>query len=87
MAFQARLRENRGVASHPDPLPAVGQAIARRRKAVGLTQEALAHEAGLSLRHLQKIEAGDSNPRLGTLFALAKRLDTTAHALLKAAAR
>jgi transcriptional regulator with XRE-family HTH domain len=35
------------------------------------TQEHVAHEAGVSLRHYQKIEAGQIDVRLSTLFAIA----------------
>jgi transcriptional regulator with XRE-family HTH domain len=66
-------------------MPALGRAIADRRRALGITQEGMAHSCDMSLRHLQKIEGGQTNPRLGTLFEIARILKTTAHALLELA--
>lgn len=39
-----------------------------------LTQEHVAHEAAISLRHYQRIETGQIDIRLSTLFAIAKVL-------------
>jgi transcriptional regulator with XRE-family HTH domain len=86
VALWPPLRDNLWVARQLEPLRALGLAIAEKRRALGKTQEDLAYEAGISLRHLQKIEAGTTNPRLGTLFSIAAELGTTAHVLLKAAA-
>ena len=60
------------------------RAIVSRRKSLRprRTQEAVAHEAGLSVRHLQEIEYGTVDPRLGTLLRLADALDTTLQSLL-----
>jgi transcriptional regulator with XRE-family HTH domain len=41
--------------------------VSRRRRALGLTQSALARRAGISLATLQNVEAGRANPALGTL--------------------
>ena len=60
----------------------LGRAIAERRRAIGKTQEDLAYEAELSLRHLQKIEAGQTYPRLTTLLSVAAVLRTKAQRLL-----
>lgn len=38
-----------------------GANIRRARKARGLTQEALAHECGLAMRHVGRIERGEVN--------------------------
>ncbi|MQA35804.1 helix-turn-helix domain-containing protein [Modestobacter roseus] len=40
------------------------------RKAAGLTQETLAHQAGVSAEHIRRIERGAGNPSLATLYAL-----------------
>ena len=69
-----------------DAFPALGKTVAAHRRAAGKTQEDVAYEADVSLRHLQKIEAGSTNPRLGTLFSIATVLGTTAHELLEEAA-
>ena len=60
----------------------LGRAIAERRRAAHKTQEDLAYEADLSLRHLQKIEAGQTFPRLQTLFAIGEALEIKPHRLL-----
>jgi transcriptional regulator with XRE-family HTH domain len=51
------------------------------RKSKGLSQEALAEEAGVSLRTIQRIEQGDTVPRGYTLQALATALDVPLGAL------
>jgi transcriptional regulator with XRE-family HTH domain len=82
VAVWPRLRDNLVVATRIDHIPALGRAVAARRRAIGKTQEDLAYEADVSLRHLQKIEAGATNPRLGTLFSIAAVLGIRAHQLL-----
>ena len=53
----------------------VGANVRRLRKARGLSQEALAGEAGLAMRHLGRIERGEGNPTVGVLVKLAAVLD------------
>jgi XRE family transcriptional regulator, regulator of sulfur utilization len=60
----------------------VARNLARLRAEQGLTFEALAACTGLHLRHLQKIEAGESNVTLDTIAHLAKGLDVDAHELM-----
>jgi transcriptional regulator with XRE-family HTH domain len=61
----------------PDPLTAddvckvVGQRVRELRTDLGLTMEALAEKAGLSLGMLSKIEHGQTSPSLATLTSLA----------------
>lgn len=52
-------------------LAALGRAIAKQRVKPKLTQEDLAHEAGIALRTLQNLEGGTLNPGYLTLKALA----------------
>lgn len=52
----------------------VGSNLREAREAQGLTQEHLAHLAGLATRHLQKIEAGQVNVTLRTLARLGSAL-------------
>lgn len=52
----------------------VGANIRRLRKAGGLTQEALAHKAGLAMRYVSGIEHGEENPSLAALVKLAAAL-------------
>jgi transcriptional regulator with XRE-family HTH domain len=49
----------------------VGANIKRLRKERGLSQEALAGEAGLAMRHLGRIERGEGNPTVAVLGKLA----------------
>lgn len=52
----------------------VGANIRRLRKAKGLSQEALAHEASMSMRYLAGLERGEENPSLLFLVKLAETL-------------
>lgn len=60
---------------------ALGLRLQRARLAKGMSQEAVAHAAGISTFTYQKFEKGESkpgtpmNPRLRTLFALAGALE------------
>lgn len=51
-----------------------GANIRRARKARGLTQEALAHECGLAMRHIGRIERGEVNVSVETLGKLGELL-------------
>lgn len=53
----------------------VGANVRRLRKAKGLSQEALAHEAGMSMRYLAGLERGEENPSLLFMVKLADALD------------
>jgi transcriptional regulator with XRE-family HTH domain len=59
-------------------------AIRERRESLGgnATQEEIAHKARISVRHLQKLEHGTTNPKLETLLALAAALKTNVQSLL-----
>lgn len=41
-----------------------------RREAVGLSREGLAYKAGLSVKTIERIEAGKSEPRRATLTVI-----------------
>ena len=62
----------------------LGAAIRARRESLGkkATQEEIAHRAKLVVRHLQRLEQGQTNPRLDTLLDLAKALKTNLQSLL-----
>ena len=49
--------------------------LASLRKGKGMSQEALAEACGLSLRAVQRIEAGETSPRPHTIKVIAKALD------------
>lgn len=55
--------------------------LARRRKALGLSQEELAAKIGVSRQAVSKWETGDVVPDLNRLLALAEALDTSPDAL------
>jgi transcriptional regulator with XRE-family HTH domain len=52
----------------------VGANIRRLRRARGLSQEGLAHEAGIAMRYLAGIERGEENPSLAFLVKIAGAL-------------
>jgi transcriptional regulator with XRE-family HTH domain len=52
----------------------VGANVRRLRLAKGLTQEALAHEAGVALRLLGGIERGQRNPTIGMVGKISAAL-------------
>jgi transcriptional regulator with XRE-family HTH domain len=53
----------------------IGPRLKKARHEAGLTQEALAHAAGLSLPTVQRSEAGRHEPSLATVRALSGALD------------
>lgn len=59
----------------------VGANVRRLRKARGLSQEGLAHEAGVSMRYLAGLERGEENPSLKVLVKLAEALKVSPAAL------
>lgn len=58
-----------------------GTAVRAARESAGLSQQALATRAGVAIRTLSRVEAGE-DVRLATLAAIASALGTTAAALL-----
>lgn len=66
----------------------LGLRLQRARAATGLSQEKVAHAAGISTFTYRKLEKGESNPstpanpRLRTLAALAEILNTSIHDLI-----
>lgn len=65
------------------PEEAFAEALREARVAVGLSQEALAHEAGRHRTYVSQLERGMKSPSLKTLFLLAKVLETTPSRLLR----
>ncbi len=61
----------------------VGRNIRRLRKAKGLTQEALAHEAGMATRYVAGLERGEENPSLKYLVKIAEALSIEPARLLE----
>jgi DNA-binding XRE family transcriptional regulator len=55
----------------------LGKNIARLRRAMGISQDALAERLNIATRHMQKLEAGEHAPSLPLLLALHKKLGAT----------
>lgn len=66
-----------------NPAKAFGIALKRLRTASGLTQEALAHEAGLSLTSLARIETAVQEPKIGTVLNLARAMKMSGAELVR----
>lgn len=65
-----------------DPyLDILGQRIRQRRKDLGLSQEGLAHEAGLDRSYVGRIERGEHNPTFIALVKLARAMGCDVAAL------
>lgn len=69
----------------------LGTRVRAQRLARGLTQERLAHAAGITKNHVQLLEAGrgsprdpttSSNPHMSKLFGLADALEVPPSALI-----
>lgn len=56
------------------PQPALGKAVRQLREQRGVSQEALAYEAGVTSGTLSLIERGLSNPTWGTVKGIAAAL-------------
>jgi XRE family transcriptional regulator, aerobic/anaerobic benzoate catabolism transcriptional regulator len=69
------------------PQPALGKAIRQLRDERGMTQEALAQEAGVTVGHMSMIERGHSNPTWATVKAVARVLGASMSELAKLADR
>lgn len=69
------------------PQPALGEAIRQLRAKSGLSQEDLAHLAGVTTGTLSVIERGRSNPAWGTVKGIAKALGVSVAELAKLEAR
>ena len=65
------------------PQPALGRAIRQLREKRGVSQEALAYEAGVTSGTLSLIERGRSNPTWGTAKGIAAALNVDIAELAK----
>jgi transcriptional regulator with XRE-family HTH domain len=66
---------------------AFGKVVQARRTAAGLSQEELAHHAGVHRTYVGLVERGERKPTLEVGHRLAKALGTSLSALVKAAER
>lgn len=62
----------------------VGAALRTLRMARGLTQEQAAESIGMGARHLQKVESGEVNVTLETLYRFATAYGTDVPSILAA---
>ncbi|MGD7003722.1 helix-turn-helix domain-containing protein [Corynebacterium halotolerans] len=68
--------------SDDDLLRVFGDRLRAARKAAGLSQEALAHQAGLHRTYVSSVERGERNIALLNILTLATILDIDAGTLL-----
>lgn len=67
-----------------DPyLDILGQRIRAARRKLGLSQEGLAHEAGLDRSYVGRVERGEHNPTFVSLVKIARALRCDVAALTK----
>lgn len=69
------------------PQPALGKAIRQLRQERDMTQEALAHAAGVTVSHLSTIERGHSNPTWATIKDVSRGLGASMTTLSRLAER
>jgi transcriptional regulator with XRE-family HTH domain len=67
----------------PAALQAFGENVRSARKSRGWTQEDLAHEAGLAVVQISRIERGRREVRLSTLLRLLSALEAPPESLLE----
>lgn len=65
-----------------DPRAQLGNVIRKRRKALGLSQEALAERAGLHWTYVGAVERGERNISLLNIVRLARALGVTPSRLM-----
>jgi transcriptional regulator with XRE-family HTH domain len=68
-------------------LKRVGEEIRERRRTLDVSQEALAHGAGLHRNVIGRLERGTYNPSILTLLSIAVELDVSLSDLIAAAER
>lgn len=61
----------------------VGRNVRVRRQALGLSQEQVAHDAGITLRYLGMVERGQQNPSLSVIVRISGALKCTPLELLE----
>jgi len=57
-----------------NPQPALGGAIRELRSKTGMTQEAVAQRAGITVAHLSGIERGHANPSWAAVMSIGDAL-------------
>ena len=54
---------------------AFGSVLRQKRKALGYSQEELAHRAGITMRYISLLERNQRQPTISTLYLLCKALE------------
>lgn len=65
-----------------EELRVFGEVVRKRRMELGVSQESLAHVAGLHRTYISMLERGIRNPSLTVLLQLAEALNTEASELI-----
>ena len=68
-------------------LRSLGEEVRERRLKLELSQEALAHLAGIHTNVVGRLERGSYNPTVLTLLSIALKLNTSLEALFAGAAK
>ena len=76
-----------GQSDRDGALIALGEAVRGRRKASGMSQEALADAAGIDRSHMGKIERGEHLPSLALILKIATALKMSGTDLMAATER
>lgn len=61
----------------------IGQNIREIRESKGISQQKLAAECNFEKSNMSRIEAGNTNPTIYTLYKIALAMDVEIHELLK----
>jgi transcriptional regulator with XRE-family HTH domain len=72
------------VARPSSPDPRLARAIRQLRERADLSQEAIAHRAGLTVSAYARIERGEANPTWTTVTHIARALDVSLAELARA---
>lgn len=64
-------------------LAAIGAVVRKRRDDIGLSQDELAHLAGMHRTYIGSVERGERNVTLGSLIAICSALQLQPHELLR----
>lgn len=70
-----------------DILKTFGAAVRQAREQQGLTQEEVAHRAGITVGYLSQLENGRRNPSLLVMAAICEVLETPLEAVVKPISR
>ena len=73
MATQLKEKKRKG-GKPIDPQRGLGAAVRHLRKQAGMTQEELAWKSDVHPTHISHLEAGEINPRWGTMRSIAEGL-------------